>query len=90
MITLLQLRQLDAGNLALAHGVLRWALTHLWDDRGFFYYRVLRSHTNKISYMRWSQAWMLLAMVTLLEAFAAEATGEIDRGVREVARSAHG
>jgi hypothetical protein len=37
------------------------------DDRGFFYYRILRSHTNRISYMRWSQAWMLLAMVTLME-----------------------
>ena len=66
IITLLTFKDVDASNLPLAHSVLEWAVTHMWDDRGFFYYRVLRSHTNRISYMRWSQAWMLLAMATLL------------------------
>jgi hypothetical protein len=51
----------------VAQSILRWALIHMWDDRGFFYYRVLRSWTDRTSYMRWSQAWMLLAMVMLLE-----------------------
>jgi len=69
IITLVVLRDLDAGNLLLAHSVLRWALAHLWDYRGFFYYRILRSCTNRISYMRWSQAWMLLGMGMFLEAF---------------------
>ncbi len=67
ILTLLTLREMDAGNLSLANSVLRWTLSHLWDDRGFFYYRVLRPCTNRISYMRWSQAWMLLAMAKLLE-----------------------
>ena len=89
IIALLKLRQLDASNVALAHSVLRWALSRLWDDRGFFYYRVLRSHTNRISYMRWSQAWMLLAMATLLEATACEGADEIDRRLPELARSVH-
>ena len=39
----------------------------MWDERGFFYYRVLRFGTIRTSYMRWSQAWMLLALATLLE-----------------------
>jgi hypothetical protein len=69
--------------------VLRWALTHLWDDRGFFYYRVLRSHTNRISFMRWSQAWMLLAMAMLLEASGGEGAEEVDRGLPEVSQSTH-
>ena len=68
IITLLKFQETDSGNLPLAHSVLQWALTHLWSDRGFFYYRMLRSGTNRISYMRWSQAWMLLAMAMLLEA----------------------
>jgi len=38
----------------------------MWDERGFFYYRVLRLGTIKTSYMRWSQAWMMLALATLL------------------------
>lgn len=67
IITLLAFKDLDPGSLAQAHTVLRWALTHLWDERGFFYYRILRSCTNRLPYMRWSQAWMLLAIVTLLE-----------------------
>jgi len=72
IITLLTLKDVDSGNLPLAHSVLQWAMTHMWDDRGFFYYRILRSHTNRISYMRWSQAWMLLAMVMLQEASSSE------------------
>jgi len=66
IITLLALRDLDPGNVPLAHSVFRWAMNHMWDERGFFYYRVLRSCTIRTSYMRWSQAWMLLAMSRLL------------------------
>src|SRR6266446_3958870 len=66
IITLLALRDLDAGNVPLARSVFRWAMKHMWDDRGFFYYRVLRLCTIRTSYMRWSQAWMLLAMSTFL------------------------
>ena len=66
IITLLAFRQPDRGNLALAGSVFRWAMDHLWDERGFFYYRVLRFCTIRTSYMRWSQAWMLLALSTML------------------------
>jgi hypothetical protein len=66
MITLIDLKDLDPGNVALANSVFEWAMKHMWDDRGFFYYRILRSCTIRTSYMRWSQAWMLLAMSALL------------------------
>ncbi len=78
IITLLTFKDADSGNLPLAHSLLDWAVTHMWDDRGFFYYRVLRSHTNRISYMRWSQAWMLLAIVMLQEASSSESAEELD------------
>jgi hypothetical protein len=65
IITLLAFRDLDRGSVSLAHSVFRWAMDHLWDNRGFFYYRVLRFGTIRTSYMRWSQAWMLLALSTL-------------------------
>jgi hypothetical protein len=58
----------NGDNLRLAESVVRWTLGHLWDERGFFYYRKLKGYTDRTSYMRWSQAWMLLAMVTFLEA----------------------
>jgi len=66
IITLLTCNRLDPDNVRLTHTVLRWAMDHMWDDRGFFYYRVLRLGTIRTSYMRWSQAWMLLAMSKLL------------------------
>jgi len=34
----------------------------MWSKKGYFYYQKHRFYTNKISYMRWSQAWMLLAI----------------------------
>jgi hypothetical protein len=66
IITLLTLKDLDSGNVELARSVFQWATNHMWDERGFFYYRVLRFWTIRIPYMRWAQAWMLLAMSTLL------------------------
>ena len=40
--TLLEFRDLDPGNVRLARSVFDWAIKHMWDERGFFYYRVLR------------------------------------------------
>lgn len=66
IITLVELQDLDSSNILLARLVLEWAMNHMWSDRGYFYYRVLRSGTIRTPYMRWSLAWMFLAMSTLL------------------------
>jgi hypothetical protein len=75
IIMLLAFKDLDGNNVSLAHAVFRWAMAHMWDERGYFYYQVLPFGTNRISYMRWSQAWMLLALSTLLEHCDPAATG---------------
>jgi hypothetical protein len=67
IITLIRFNDLDETSVNLAHAVFKWAIEHMWDEEGFFYYRVLLLLKVKISYMRWSQAWMLLALTTLLE-----------------------
>lgn len=66
IITLLAFRDLEPGNISLAESAMQWALRRMWDDRGFFYYQVRRFGTVRTPYMRWSQAWMLLAMSMLL------------------------
>lgn len=66
IITLVELQDLDSGNIPLARSVLQWAMNRMWNDRGYFYYRVLRFGTIRTPYMRWSLAWMLLAMSALL------------------------
>jgi hypothetical protein len=68
IITLATFRDLDSTSLSKAQAVFHWTMSNMWDDRGFFYYRLLRACRVKISYMRWSQAWMLLALSTLLSA----------------------
>lgn len=67
IITLLTLRDLHKDNLQLAKSVLNWAMKNLWDQLGFFYYQKRRVLTVRIPYMRWTQAWMLLALTTLSE-----------------------
>jgi hypothetical protein len=66
IITPLEMDGRDAANRQMSRAAFRYAMNHMWDDRGFFYYRVLRSCTIRTSYMRWSQAWMFLALSTLL------------------------
>lgn len=66
ILTLLTFKDLHAGNRELADSIVRWTMKHMWDERGFFYYRVLRLFTVRASYMRWSQAWMLLATAALI------------------------
>ena len=62
LITLHEFRDVDAEAGRLAESVLGWAMAHMWDERGFFYYRVLRGLTIRTPYMRWSQAWMQVAL----------------------------
>jgi hypothetical protein len=67
ILTLLEFEDLNRGNLSLLRSVYGWTMKHMWDEAGFFYYRVLRTLTIRTSYMRWSQAWMLLALSALIE-----------------------
>jgi len=65
LITLTELRDLGEDNVDLARAVLGWALRNMWDRRGFFYFQKHPRFTVRTSFMRWSQAWMLLALATL-------------------------
>lgn len=67
IITLSDFKNIDPDNIHLAFNVYNWAMNNMWDKRGFFYYQITPYYKNKISYMRWSQAWMLLALATLTQ-----------------------
>ena len=66
ILTLLEFHDFDKTCFEQAISVLCWTMQHLWDDRGFFYYRVHRFGTIRMPYMRWSEAWMFLALSALL------------------------
>jgi hypothetical protein len=57
---------LVVGQSELLKCVLEWMLKYMWSPKGYFYYRKGRFHTNKICYMRWSQAWAFHALTSYL------------------------
>lgn len=46
----------------LADKVLDWTIRHMQDTKGYFYYQLKRGISSKISYMRWSNAFMFCAL----------------------------
>lgn len=63
----LEMRDVDTEALKLAERVALWAVRHLRDERGYFYYQRRRFYTVRTPYMRWTQSWMLYALARLLE-----------------------
>ena len=55
--------QVHAG---FAETIANWTIANMQDKKGFFYYRKLKNYTHKIPYMRWSQAWMFVALTELI------------------------
>jgi hypothetical protein len=52
----------------LTDRLVGWMLRHLYSGKGFFYFRQGRCWTNRIPYMRWSQAWAFHALTEYLVA----------------------
>lgn len=45
-----------------ANNIANWTINNMQSKKGYFYYRINKLYKNKISYIRWSQSWMLLAL----------------------------
>ena len=65
IITSAELSNIDICGVELSASVSTWALENMQSKRGYFFYQQGRFLKNRISYMRWSQAWMLYALATL-------------------------
>jgi len=50
---------------SFAKNIAEWAINNMQSSKGYFFYRKYSIGTNKISFMRWGQAWMLLALTEL-------------------------
>jgi len=46
----------------LLEKTLLWTVTNMQDKKGYFYYQITKGMSSKISYMRWSNAFMFNAM----------------------------
>jgi len=50
----------------LVDRIVAWMLQYMYSGKGFFYFRKGRFLTNRIPYMRWSQAWAFHALTDYL------------------------
>ena len=65
VVTLCKTWQFEA-NIELIDKVLNWTIQNMQSAKGYFYFQKQRLYTNKIPYMRWSQAWMFYALALYL------------------------
>ncbi|MDP4200535.1 MAG: hypothetical protein Q8902_13305 [Bacteroidota bacterium] len=54
------------GDVDTARNVARWSCEHMRSETGYFYYQRRRLLTNRIGYMRWSNAWMFRGLCEVL------------------------
>jgi len=68
IITFSKARNYDSNLMEFAETIAFWTIENMFDsDQGYFYYQKWPLIVNKISYMRWSQAWMCFALSVLLK-----------------------
>ncbi len=53
--------------LNFSRKIAEWTIEHMQSSKGYFYFQNGRITANKIPYMRWSQAWMMVALSNFLK-----------------------
>jgi hypothetical protein len=61
-----RLSSFNSSYLPFAEIIADWTIKKMRSKKGFFYFQKWPLFTNKISYMRWNQAWMMVALSELL------------------------
>jgi hypothetical protein len=65
IITLTRLSYLSDEYAPFAIKIANWTAENMQSKKGYFYYKKYPMHTIKTPFMRWSQAWMFLALTEL-------------------------
>jgi hypothetical protein len=73
LLTLAEFAGEDPTALPQAGRCFDWATANLRSPEGYFFYQSRHWFKNRISYMRWSQAWMLTGLAGLLRRLAPSA-----------------
>lgn len=66
IITFSKFLSYDKEYESFAHQIAEWTIRNMSSNEGYFYYRKFKRYTIKIPYMRWSQAWMFLALSIII------------------------
>ena len=65
IITFSRLKEYGEDYSSFAKTIANWTIGKMQNRNGYFYYQVHPNYKIRIPYIRWSQAWMLLALLTL-------------------------
>lgn len=66
IITFSKLGAINNEYAQFAKTILDWTIENMQDPTGYYYYQKWPFITNKIPYMRWSEAWMMVALSTYI------------------------
>jgi len=67
IITFIKLSEYHTNSNEFASTIAKWTIQNMQAKDGHFYYHNYKIHKHKISYMRWSNAWMFLALTHLIK-----------------------
>jgi len=68
IITFKELADFDSMHKEISERVAKWTVKNMQDESGYFYHQINRKgYVDKTPYIRWGQAWMLLALSYLAE-----------------------
>jgi hypothetical protein len=77
IITFAKLCELNPSYHQFAQTIARWTIANMQQKKsGYFTYQKWPFLTNKTPYMRWAQAWMMLALATVVERIKKDDLGE--------------
>lgn len=65
IITFSRLKNYHPSYISFANTIAYWTIKNMQSRKGYFYYRKTPLFINKTPYIRWSQAWMMLALTEL-------------------------
>ncbi len=55
------------GDADFAEKIAAWTIGNMQDKKGYFHYQRFKAFDNRIPYIRWAQAWMMLALSSILK-----------------------
>ncbi len=67
IITFSRLSDYDENHKAFANTVAQWTINNMQHRRGYFFYKKYPLYSIKTPFIRWGQAWMLLALTELMQ-----------------------
>lgn len=65
ILTFTRLSEYDPSYASFSIQIAHWTLENMFSPRHYFYFRKYKYFTNKLNYMRWAQAWMVLALAEI-------------------------